>query len=71
MLLSENLGLKFDTKGQTKAELQIKTWMRFGHSKVITASELRKYSIVDLKTCKRVIEAYAEEIAQHNKQVKL
>ncbi len=68
MLLSENLGLKFAVKGITKAEMQIKTWLRFGHKKHITASELRKYSSVDLNTCKKVTGAYSEEIDQHNKQ---
>ena len=56
MLLSENLGLKFAIKGITKAEMQLKTWIRFGHKYAITASMLRKYSGVDLNTCKRVIQ---------------
>ena len=68
MLLSENLGLKFDTKGRTKAELKIKSWIRLGHKKHITASELRKHTKVDLNTCKQVTEAYSEEISEHNKQ---
>lgn len=68
MLLSENLGLKFAVKGKTKAEMKIKTWIRFGHTKHITASELRKYVGVDLNTCKKVTEAYSEEISEHNKQ---
>lgn len=66
--LVNSLDFRTEVKGITKAEIQVKKWLAFGHDKPITATELRQFTSVNLNTCKEVIEVYIFEIEEFNTQ---
>lgn len=57
---------KREVKGNHKIEGQLKEWLFFGHSKVITQSELARVTASRPQICKELIELYASEIEEHN-----
>lgn len=60
--------LKVDTRGATKAEIQLVEFLDFGHEKEITPSELRKWCGVNMNICKSVIGEYQKEVGVFNQQ---
>ena len=66
----KNGKIKETMSGRSKVERQIKIWL---HSKVdfqITASKLRKFTQVDLNSCKDMVSAYQNRIDEHNARLK-
>ena len=52
--------------GRAKVENTIKIWLHSKPEQKITASELRKFTQVDLNSCNSVMSTYSERIRKHN-----
>lgn len=61
--------LETTAKGETKAELQLKKFLVFGHDKAITAYEMRLFCGVNSNTCKAVIARYSDAVEAFNSKL--
>lgn len=62
--------LEQTARGETKAALQLKKFLVFGHDRPVTPSELRLFCGVNLNTCKVVISRHEEEVNLFNSKFK-